>query len=911
MNRGGYGGPHHFQPRAQNFAPRFFNNAPRQPVEPAGKVVAFDQCREEKITPASDNQQLLINSYDLKRPGRDVIQYELKFIADYGLKKIGESKPIEYLSDIPTEHVLASVRKICLTRLYELLFQQHGTYFEANKLNKNGMYEHVYVYDRTVKFYCSLEMQDRGLQNPFIIDISSMTPDLFGHLCNPVKVIATLKQTQKLDSNTTNAAEMSTYLEALFCQHQLDGPEQFVKFGSKMFDLQSKVDITGGCELTDGHHKSVRIAENVAELQIGAKISPFHQKLPFLHYLEVRFGLGPHDDFCSHSVIEKLASLNGLFVRTIHKSNNEIFRIHGITSIPANQLTFEDRNGTRISVATYYETFYKKELEFPHFPCVIQKIGKDKVTKKEIHMHYPFEVLEVQQGQKFPKDVMNNNQEQNMIKAAQRLPGTMIKAIENQKKLANIFDEDQYVSAAQVQIAPNMKTVKAEVLNAPVITYKNDVTKQVDYGVWDLRGVGFVKPVEINALAIFYNNVPHNTVLEVAHKIHIQAKILGMEIHSKECFGLTNEQLNASYLEETILRYRDEVGVDFVLAFVSGSEFHNILKATEIVTNVPTQQVEPKTVTNPKLGAVTLGNVIQKMNLKYGGYNQYFQQAVPSQVNGERIDLFQSFLQDTMVMGFYMSHPSPGSSEDFPSVCGYSFTTNKRGNVARGGFVYTKPRQYILSEDELRKPLEDAVKLYFQENGSYPQRVLVYRFGTSDGEIEKIRAEECEFMMNELTAAMNGKTPKLTVIAVRRKHHTRVFKQLNQIDPLAKAPFQNVTPGTCVPGTTESDIFMVPHRELQGTAKPTVFSTVFPSSGDADLTPHFLRNITHAFCYMDETVNSAISVPHTIQSAEQLANRGSKLWHSKNKQLDYSEEDKIYSRATTALNPQIASRYWA
>jgi hypothetical protein len=910
MNRGGYGGSRPFQPRAQqHYAPRFSSNTPRQPVEPAGKVVAFDQCLGEKITPASDNQQLLVNSYDLQRPRRDVFQYELKFIAEYGPKQTGELKE-EDLSDIPTRHVLASVRRKCLTRLYELLFLQHGDYFEAKRFNKNGKYEHVYVYDRAVKFYCSLDMQDRDKSNPFIIDISNMTPDFFGHLRTPKRVIATLKQTQRLDCDTTNAAEMSTYLEALFCQHQLDDPERFVKFASKMFDLQSKFDITGGCELKDGHHKSVRIAENVAELQIDAKISPFHQRLSFLEYLHARFSLSSRDDFCSHQIIGMLAPLNGLFVRTIHKSNNEIFRIRGITSIPADKQTFPDRNDTIISVAAYFETVYKKKLVYPHFPCVIKKVGKDKVTKKEIEMHYPFEVLEVHQGQKFPKDVMNNNQEQNMIKAAQRLPLTMIEEIGNQKKLANIVDGDQYVSAAQVEIAPDMKTVKAEVLNAPVITYNNNVPKQVDYAVWDLRDVGFVKPVEINALAIFYNNVQRDIVLDRAHKIQNQAARLGMKIHSKECFELQKDQLNPSYLEETILRYRDEVGVDFVLAFVSGSEFHNILKATEIVTQVPTQQVEPKTVTNPKLGAVTLGNIIQKMNLKYGGYNQYFQQAVPSQVNGERIDLFQSFLQDAMVMGFYMTHPSPGS-EGLPSVCGYSFTTNKRGNVARGGFVFTKPLQYILSQNELRKPLEDAVKLYFKENSSYPQRVLVYRFGTSDGEIEKIRAEECEFMMNELTAAMNGKTPKLTVIAVRRQHNTRVFKQLNQIDPRANAPYQNVTPGTCVPGTTESDIVMVPHRALQGTAKPTIFSTIFPSSGDADLTPHFLKNITHAFCYMHEIVDSAISVPHTLRSAEQMANRGSKLWLSKNKQLDYSDEDQVYSRATTALNPQIPSRYWA
>uniref|UniRef100_A0A914R8R7 Uncharacterized protein n=1 Tax=Panagrolaimus davidi TaxID=227884 RepID=A0A914R8R7_9BILA len=47
------------------------------------------------------------------------------------------------------------------------------------------------------------------------------------------------------------------------------------------------------------------------------------------------------------------------------------------------------------------------------------------------------------------------------------------------------------------------------------------------------------------------------------------------------------------------------------------------------------------------------------------------------------------------------------------------------------------------------------------------------------------------------------------------KPYTRVFKQLDQIDPREKAPQQNVSPETCVPGATESDIVMVPHRALQ------------------------------------------------------------------------------------------------
>lgn len=63
---------------------------------------------------------------------------------------------------------------------------------------------------------------------------------------------------------------------------------------------------------------------------------------------------------------------------------------------------------------------------------------------------------------------------------------------------------------------------------------------------------------------------------------------------------------------------------------------------------------------------------------------------------------------------------------------------------------------------------------------------------------------------------------------------------------------------------------------------------------------------------MHEIVNSPISVPHTLRSAEQMANRGTKLWHSKAHELDFPEKlEEMYPYATNALNPEIPTRYWA
>uniref|UniRef100_A0A914YL23 Piwi domain-containing protein n=1 Tax=Panagrolaimus superbus TaxID=310955 RepID=A0A914YL23_9BILA len=314
------------------------------------------------------------------------------------------------------------------------------------------------------------------------------------------------------------------------------------------------------------------------------------------------------------------------------------------------------------------------------------------------------------------------------------------------------------------------------------------------------------------------------------------------------------------------------------------------------------------------------------MNPKLGGYNQYFQQGAPSALNNQNVDAFKSFMEVTMVMGFYLSHSAPGNNrEGEPSVCGYSFSSNNRGNVARGGFIYFQsrdfeagnadeqaPMKHTLTDIELRKPLQEACTLYFEKNGKYPEYVLVYRFGTSDGEIEKVKSEESGYMASILSDAMDGRSPKLIVISVRRQHNTRLFKQHADINGNDKAPLQNVEPGSCVAGTNPADIVMVPHRALQGTAKPTLFATIFPSSEDLDVSQEFLKNITHALCYMHEIVPSAISVPAPLRSAEQMATRGKNIWHAKRADLVQPlVGDELFAYGTEVLNPPLPTRYWA
>uniref|UniRef100_A0A914YHQ3 PAZ domain-containing protein n=1 Tax=Panagrolaimus superbus TaxID=310955 RepID=A0A914YHQ3_9BILA len=141
---------------------------------------------------------------------------------------------------------------------------------------------------------------------------------------------------------------------------------------------------------------------NLKMLQIDAKISPFYTKWSLLEYIHSKWGLGANDDLLSADINAELQQLRGIYVRTTHKTINDVFRIRSVSIVGANQITF-DVYGARTNVADYFRTRYNRDLNFPHFPCVIK--GPD--DKQEF---FPLEVLMIEKGQKFPKTKMNSKQ---------------------------------------------------------------------------------------------------------------------------------------------------------------------------------------------------------------------------------------------------------------------------------------------------------------------------------------------------------------------------------------------------------------------------------------------------------------------------------------------------------------------
>ena len=75
--------------------------------------------------------------------------------------------------------------------------------------------------------------------------------------------------------------------------------------------------------------------------------------------------------------------------------------------------------------------------------------------------------------------------------------------------------------------------------------------------------------------------------------------------------------------------------------------------------------------------------------------------------------------------------------------------------------------------NDLQYPVKELIEQYKISNGKYPQRLVFFRDGISEGEFEKVLNHE----MNEIREACIkiGYKPGVTYVVVQKRHHTRFF----------------------------------------------------------------------------------------------------------------------------------------
>jgi eukaryotic translation initiation factor 2C len=141
-------------------------------------------------------------------------------------------------------------------------------------------------------------------------------------------------------------------------------------------------------------------------------------------------------------------------------------------------------------------------------------------------------------------------------------------------------------------------------------------------------------------------------------------------------------------------------------------------------------------------------------------------------------------------------------------------------------------------------------------NGTYPDRILIFRDGISEGQYAPVLAYENDAVIRACAKIQDGYRPKILICVCAKRHSTRFFGDQYDIDVSG-----NLHAGLVVDqGVTHPyafDFFMQSHQGRVGTARPTHYVCLLDEIG---VSPDELQRMVHSLCYTFARCTKSVSL---------------------------------------------------
>ncbi|KAL9901444.1 LOW QUALITY PROTEIN: protein argonaute-2-like [Glossina fuscipes fuscipes] len=511
-------------------------------------------------------------------------------------------------------------------------------------------------------------------------------------------------------------------------------------------------------------------------------------------------------------------------------------------------------DGTKMNVKDYFAS-KGCILQYPYLNCITTGSTTRKIA-------LPIEFCSV------AEDQVLNRKDGNM-QVSKMIKYSATSTNERKNKIMNLMahfrhNENSTIRSFGIQLGGNFIKVHFRLLPPPELEYCGGKTACPRDGAWQLADVKFLETSKVNQghkWAIVYENKgrPIN-----AHSLE----------DFKKAFQRTAQQVDVKLAQEGEIRgfqnidwvLQDLAKEGYALVIVVlpnyGTSYSSVKQNAELKVGILTQCIKERTVLRAPKDASVIHNLMLKVNAKLNGTNH----KVSEEKEAGLKELLQP-ISNVMFMGADVTHPSP-DQRHIPSVVGVAASHDAYG--ACYNMQYRLQRSTVEEIEDMKSITEYHLNVYKSYQNRYPAHIIYYRDGVSDGQFPKIKKDELGGIRRACDQA--GCNPKITCLIVVKRHHTRFF-------PLRQSQgyrdFNNVEPGTVVDQyivhPNEKQFFLVSHKAVQGTAKPTRYNVI---EDDANFNIDLLQKLSYNLCHMFPRCNRAVSYPAPAYLAHLVAFRG-------------------------------------
>jgi aubergine-like protein len=218
-------------------------------------------------------------------------------------------------------------------------------------------------------------------------------------------------------------------------------------------------------------------------------------------------------------------------------------------------------------------------------------------------------------------------------------------------------------------------------------------------------------------------------------------------------------------------------------------------------------------------------------------------------------------LKGLMVIGIDTYHDSAKKGQSVGAVVA---SVNASLTRYYSGCLFQHTHQELL--DGIRVCLQTALRHYYQINGSAPSKIIVYRDGVGDGQLDAVIQHEVPQLFETFKSLGNDYKPQVAFIVVKKRLNTRFFRTQSG------RQHGNPLPGTVVDTEVTRlewyDFFLVSQSVRQGTVAPTHYNVIFDTTG---LKVEHMQKLAYKLTHLYYNWPGTVRVPAPCQYAHKLA----------------------------------------
>lgn len=621
---------------------------------------------------------------------------------------------------------------------------------------------------------------------------------------------------------------------------------KYIMLGRHMFDPTQKIDIP---EFRISIWPGLETAVNVHDGGVLLVVDTIHKVVrnetvhDCLQQLVQRDRSGFKDaarkELCGHIVMTSYS--------------NKTYKIDDIDFEKNPTLEF-DKKGVMTTMVEYFQKQYSVTIKDRNQPLIkVLPSARDR-RNQQVDQGPIYLVPELCAMTGLSESVRSDlNLKKQMTQSTQAVPNTRIKnLLAFKNKMLNNENIKQEMGVWGLSFGTGIVNFTGRLLPGERILFHEDpdtITAGVPY---EQKGGDFSKQMRgkvmrtgfhLQKWSIIVSQRQGGSIDELSQMLNRASKPLGLILQRPEIIVLDNDRTN-TYME-ACRKVRDNQMVVIIVPNNNKDRYDTIKKIFCVDSPTASQVITGKTLLKKDALMSVCTKVAIQMAAKLGA--EPWALHVPP--------------KKLMVVGYDTHHDGTRKGE---SVGGFVCSINDQLTRYYSRVAYHKDRNEM--SDNFRNNFIEGLKFYKQKNGVFPDRIIIYRDGVSEGQIQHVYEVELKQIQEALNLTAGVNVIRLAFIIVTKRVSSRFFLRTGEKNA------ENPYPGTIIDHTVTRegryDFYLISQSVKQGTVGPTNYNIIEDTT---NWKPQHHQQLTFKLTHLYFNWMGTIRVPAPCQYAHKLA----------------------------------------